>query len=128
MPKNCYGDQTILFCIPNINIFDFLRRNITSGELKRYQEEIGKGFKRITLFLCTDHDLKKSEGHCESTDSSEEPVFEETSVPLPAEVPASSSSGDVVEWRPPPVKKRVRLKLPWISKWLQNYKSSMMLK
>ena len=52
--------------------------------LKRYQEEIGKDFKRITFFLCTDHDLKKSEGHCESTDSSEEPIFEKTSVPLPA--------------------------------------------
>lgn len=63
--------------------------------LKRYQEEIGKDFKRITLFLCTDHDLKKSEGHCESTDSSEEPIFEKTSVPLPAEMPPSSSSGDV---------------------------------
>ena len=63
--------------------------------LKRYQEEIGKDFKRITLFLCTDHDLKKSEGHCESTDSSEEPIFVKTSVPLPAEMPPSSSSGDV---------------------------------
>ncbi|CAH3023959.1 unnamed protein product [Porites evermanni] len=38
--------------------------------LRRYQEEIGKDFERITLFLCTDHDLKKSEGHFESTDSS----------------------------------------------------------
>ena len=63
--------------------------------LKRYQEEIGKDFKRITLFLCTDYDLKKSEGHCESTDSSEEPIFVKTSVPLPAEMPPSSSSGDV---------------------------------
>ena len=62
--------------------------------LKHYQEEIGKDFKRITLFLCTDHDLKKS-GHSESTDSSKEPVFEKTSMPLPAEVPPGSSSGDV---------------------------------
>ena len=96
--------------------------------LKRYQEEIGKDFKRITLFLCTDHDLKKSEGHCESTDSSEEPIFEKTSVPLPAEMPPSSSSGDVEVETRPAVKKRLKLKLPWISKWLQNYKSSMMLK
>ncbi|KAJ7331199.1 Protein phosphatase 2C 6, partial [Desmophyllum pertusum] len=27
--------------------------------LKRYQEEIRKDFKRITLFLCTEHDLMK---------------------------------------------------------------------
>ena len=65
--------------------------------LKRYQEEMGRDFKRITLYLCTDLDLKKSEGHCESTDSSEEPVFEKTSMPLPAEVPPSSSSVVEVE-------------------------------
>ena len=25
MPKNCYGNQTIFFLIPNINIFDFFK-------------------------------------------------------------------------------------------------------
>lgn len=32
--------------------------------LKRYQEELGKDFKRITLYLCTKADFKLSEGLC----------------------------------------------------------------
>ena len=39
--------------------------------------------------------LRRNGKHFESTDSSEEPIFEKTSVPLPAEVPPSSSSSDV---------------------------------
>ena len=39
--------------------------------------------------------LRRNGKHFESTDSSEEPIFEKTSVPLPDEVPPSSSSGDV---------------------------------
>ncbi|KAJ7371604.1 hypothetical protein OS493_024280 [Desmophyllum pertusum] len=61
--------------------------------LKRYQEEIRKDFKRITLFLCTEHDLMKFQGQGESDDSSEEPVIEKMNMPI--EVPRDSSPSEV---------------------------------
>ncbi|KAJ7349543.1 hypothetical protein OS493_038663, partial [Desmophyllum pertusum] len=61
--------------------------------LKRYQEEIRKDFKRITLFLCTEHDLMKFQGQGESGDLSEEPVIEKMNMPI--EVPRDSSPSEV---------------------------------
>lgn len=50
--------------------------------LKCYQQETEKDFKRIKFFLCTDHDVKKSQGQCESSDSSEDPGFEKITTPV----------------------------------------------
>ena len=36
--------------------------------LSRYQEELGKDFKRITLFLCPNHDFQISEGNFDEHD------------------------------------------------------------
>lgn len=36
--------------------------------LNRYQEELGKDYKRITLFLCPDHDFQISEGNFDEDD------------------------------------------------------------
>jgi len=39
--------------------------------LSRYQEELGKDYKRITLFLCPDHDFQISEGNFDEHDSTD---------------------------------------------------------
>ena len=37
--------------------------------LYRYQEEVGKDFERISLFLCQDYDFQKWEGNFDDSDS-----------------------------------------------------------
>lgn len=39
--------------------------------LSRYQEELGRDYKRITLFLCPDHDFQISEGNFDEHDSTD---------------------------------------------------------
>ena len=64
---NLYDDaQEYVLLLDNFQEALFLPGSKEFFSLKVYQEELGKDFKRITMYLCTSEDFKSSEGLVES--------------------------------------------------------------